>query len=167
MNFTIPRKAVKTDNLPDVLSDDTYLLENLPDILITSVKEHISTCNSNTINQIESLKINNEKNKHNYVQNISTTYNDLMSDIKNCFDYGKNLNHIINGKEYDSCYKQPTLEYWIATNEAKYTAVKIVMDQLMINGWKPEISITDYGYDSDDGMYYRGDKLIVKCNFTQ
>lgn len=165
MSFTIPRKTVTPESFPDVLSDDTHLMDNLPDMLITSVKQYISKCNANTLNQIESLKINNEKNKYGYVQNISTTYNNLMSDIKNCFDYGKNLSHIINGEKYDSYYKQPTLEYWIATNEAKYTAVKIVIDQLMINGWKPEIAITEYGYDSDDGMYYRGDKLIVRCNF--
>lgn len=163
MSFTIPKKQVTTN--ATLNDDDASLLEGLPTKLVDTVQQYLHNCNIKTYNDIEKLKIHNHNNKINYVKNINSTYVSLMSEIEHCFfDKPKDLYWTVKGS-YDSDYKQPSLNYWIECNEAKYTAIKIIVDDLRTNGWNPKISTSACTVDHDDGMYYNGNELIVICMF--
>lgn len=160
--FTIPTR-VMTEETPIEISE---LLNSVDPILQTEMQMNISTWENEMNLQVTKLQSECKDKISRYIQETQETYRLLMTSLKDMLSSGeKQLSVYIHG-DYDSCWKKPNVEYWLLCNPGSATAIKVFMKELRSKGWTPFSTISEYAYDSDDGMYSRGSDLIVTCNFS-
>ena len=167
--FTIPvkQRPPVQHTVSGLNATDQSLIKDVPELLQTQVNKYIDDCNHKLSLDIENLISKATALKMVYVTDLNKTYQDMMDCIAaTCESASKKMTCKIRGT-YSSCYSQPSVEYWKTCNPGKLVAIECIMNELKRAGWDPTITgISRYDVDHDDGMYYRGDELIVTCDFN-
>lgn len=158
--FEIPPKTDVSPNDPGVF-DDKFLI-GLPDNLIKTIFNHIKSIDAREQEEISKTRRKYLAMRSKASRDIKAYYLGIMNRLKFCFDGVTNFRMELLG-EYSYYNTMPSLDNWKRDNPYIVIAIEYVFGDLRRKGYSPEIVGLDKWDMDEDGDYYGGRTLIIKC----
>jgi len=154
-NITISFKNIIDDN-------DVNSLKEVPDVLKEDANRYLSECNSSTQLSVNKIINENKKKKNKYICDLIKTWDDLINEIRSCFENKTQLNFTL--LSFNKGPNKMSLDNWRKYEQGKASALSMIERNLKEKGWDPKISCENPIYDDHYG--YNGDmKITINCNF--
>ena len=137
-------------SIPDPDLDGVYdTLEDQLEILDSRYQE-----------KLEQFITKYEHKKKALVDDVNDIYNLLILALKECFEEKKNLEYICCGESWH-CIIHPKI-HWAKRHPKEMMAIHKFMDKLRLEGYNPQLMISEFGV-CDDGMYHGGKDMTITC----
>ena len=177
-DFIIPARELQHSQLSKQINSDEFhlvinfaekdslLIEGVNHTLLNIIKNKLVELNKDAFTKINNILESNYKKKIWFINKLNSTYNLLMSSLKEYLTSGKKKYSVDVIGQYDSSYSTPNLENWKMCNLFESLAIDIFVNELRQKGWNPIIKgISPYKVDHNDGMYSGGNTVTITCDF--
>jgi hypothetical protein len=134
------------------MENDIKLISNIDSTIISSILNRFDKINRKRMVEITQIYEDGYNEKICLLQDINDTYDKLKMYYNNFSDDIE-----VVGK-YEDYHEKPSVEYWRECNLGKSLAIDWFLNDL---NKEVRTDISEFKYNSDDGMYSGGDVFIL------